>query len=171
MVVDSVKSVSHRHRKVLEKVVDIDYVLKVRLVLYIYFSVIVFHHLFFFMCNCLFSLFLSSFSRSHRQSVSLMNASPLWCLVIKLVRTITTMPVHTKDSPVQRCPSCVSTLLMTPSLPTMVSRQQEKIFWCNHLLVQFHDWMHVSCRILFFLSLKWCWSSENPYATQVVSFG
>lgn len=57
MVVDSVKSVSHRHRKVLEKVVDIDYVLKVRLVLYIYFSVIVFHHLFFFFNIIAFSLY------------------------------------------------------------------------------------------------------------------
>lgn len=83
-----------------------------------------------FMCDCLSSLFsfhFSSLSSRQRLSESLTNASLLWCLVINLVRTITAMPARTKNSPTQQCPSCVSTLLMTPSLPKMVSRQQEKM--------------------------------------------
>lgn len=99
---------SYRHRKVLEKVVDIDYVLKVWPVLHIHFFVTVsLHRLFFRVIFPLHHHFKFSLSCRHGQSVSLTNASPLFSLVIILVRSIIAMPARTKNSPIQQCPSCV----------------------------------------------------------------
>lgn len=76
-----------------------------------------------------------SLSASRGQSVSLTSASPLCSLVTILVLSTTAMPAQTKSSPTRQCPSCVSTLLTTPSLPNTVRRHQEEMKDCCNVFV------------------------------------
>uniref|UniRef100_A0A3Q3F678 Abhydrolase domain containing 1 n=1 Tax=Labrus bergylta TaxID=56723 RepID=A0A3Q3F678_9LABR len=114
-----------RHKKILEKVVDLDHVLKVSLII-IFTSLIVFfsfisHYVW---LAPLYLHFFSSLCCRQGRSESSTNASPLCYSVINLAQNIIKMPALTKNSQIQQYPSCVSTLLMTLSLPNMVSIHQ-----------------------------------------------
>lgn len=123
-------SSGHRHRKILEKVVDIDYVLKV-------FPVCSHLHFMSFLFLRFFHL-ISSLSSSRRLSASLTNASQLCSLVISPPRSTTAMPAQAKNSPTPQYLSCVLMLPMTRFPQKMVSKEQQQM---EMMLVFYFRWL------------------------------
>lgn len=110
----------HRHKKVLETVVDIEYVTKVNDTSKDSRQVSLF-----------FTLFLCpSFHSRREQSGSSTNVSPLCCLGINHVQTTTSMPAQAEKSTIPPYPSCVSMRPMILFRRSTVSGHMEDVCFC-----------------------------------------